>query len=84
VIVVADASPLRYLILIEHTHVLPALYGHVIVPPAVITELTHERTPTTRHAAANRNRRPTLRRIILRERWRTSSLPSVPSALRGL
>ena len=44
-IVVADASPLRYLILIEHTHVLPALYGHVIVPPAVITELTRERTP---------------------------------------
>src|SRR5438132_1504423 len=29
----------------EHTHVLPALYGHVIVPPAVITELTRERTP---------------------------------------
>jgi predicted nucleic acid-binding protein len=46
VIVVADASPLRYLILIEHTHVLPALYGHVIVPPAVITELTRERTPS--------------------------------------
>jgi predicted nucleic acid-binding protein len=45
VIVVADASPLRYLILIEHTHVLPALYGHVIVPPTVITELTRERTP---------------------------------------
>lgn len=44
-IVVADASPLRYLILIEHMHVLPALYGHVIVPPAVITELTRERTP---------------------------------------
>jgi len=45
VIVVADASPLRYLILIEHTHVLPALYGRVIVPTAVITELTRERTP---------------------------------------
>jgi predicted nucleic acid-binding protein len=45
VIVVADASPLRYLILIEHTQVLPALYGRVIVPPAVITELTRERTP---------------------------------------
>ena len=44
-IVVADSSPLRYLILIEHTHVLPALYGHVIVPPAVIAELTRERTP---------------------------------------
>jgi predicted nucleic acid-binding protein len=45
VIVVADASPLRYLILIEHVHVLPALYGRVLVPPAVITELNRERTP---------------------------------------
>jgi uncharacterized protein len=45
VIVVADASPLRYLILIEHAHVLPALYGQVLVPPAVVTELTRHRTP---------------------------------------
>ena len=45
-IVVADASPLRYLILIEHVDVLPALYGRVIVPPAVVTELTREQTPT--------------------------------------
>lgn len=44
-IVVADTSPLRYLILIEHVHVLPALYGRVVVPPAVITELNQERTP---------------------------------------
>jgi predicted nucleic acid-binding protein len=45
VIVVADASPLRYLILIEHAHVLPALYGQVIVPPVVIKELGRHRTP---------------------------------------
>lgn len=45
-IVVADSSPLRYLILIEHVHVLPALFGEVIVPPAVLTELTNERTPS--------------------------------------
>ena len=44
-IVVADTSPLRYLILIECIDVLPSLYGHVTVPPAVITELSHERTP---------------------------------------
>lgn len=44
-IVVADASPLRYLILIEHVHLLPVLYGRVVVPPAVITELNQERTP---------------------------------------
>jgi predicted nucleic acid-binding protein len=45
VIVVADASPLRYLILIEHVHVLPALFGEVIVPPVVVAELTNEQTP---------------------------------------
>lgn len=44
-IVVADTSPLRYLILIEHVHVLPALFGDVMVPPAVVAELTNERTP---------------------------------------
>ena len=44
-IVVADTSPLRYLILIEYVDVLPALYGHVVVPPAVIGELNQERTP---------------------------------------
>ena len=45
VIVVADASPLRYLFLIEEVRVLPALYGRVIVPPAVVTELVQQRTP---------------------------------------
>jgi predicted nucleic acid-binding protein len=45
VIVIADASPLQYLILIEHTHILQELFGQVFVPPAVITELTRERTP---------------------------------------
>lgn len=44
-IVVADTSPLRYLVLIEHIDVLPTLYGRVIVPPAVIAELAHEHTP---------------------------------------
>ncbi len=44
-IVVADAGPLRYLILIDYVHVLPALYGRVVVPPAVIAELSRERTP---------------------------------------
>jgi predicted nucleic acid-binding protein len=45
VIVVADSSPLRYLVLIQQIDILPALYGRVIVPPAVIAELTHEHTP---------------------------------------
>jgi len=45
VIVVADASPLRYLILIDYAHVLTALYGRVVVPPAVVAELNQQRTP---------------------------------------
>ncbi len=44
-IVVADTSPLQYLILIQHEHILPALYGRVLVPPAVVSELTHDHTP---------------------------------------
>ena len=44
-IVVADTGPLRYLILIEYVHVLPSLYGRVLVPPAVVTELDQEQTP---------------------------------------
>ena len=44
-IVVADASPLCYLILIDEVRVLPVLYGQVIVPPGVVTELNHDRTP---------------------------------------
>lgn len=44
-IVVADSSPLRYLILIEQTNLLPALYGTILVPPAVVEELTRNATP---------------------------------------
>jgi len=45
VIVVADTTPLLYLIIIECDHVLPALYGRVVAPLAVISELTHQQTP---------------------------------------
>ena len=38
-------TPLRYLILIDYAHVLPALYGRVVVPPAVVAELNQQRTP---------------------------------------
>ncbi|HEV2721372.1 MAG TPA: DUF3368 domain-containing protein, partial [Thermoanaerobaculia bacterium] len=44
-IVVADTTPLLYLIVIECEHVLPALYGRVVAPSAVMSELTHVRTP---------------------------------------
>src|SRR5947207_2297569 len=44
-IVVADTTPIRHLVVIEHEHLLPALYGRVLIPPAVAEELNHESTP---------------------------------------
>ena len=44
-LVVADTSPLHYLVLIEHTAILPTLFEHVLIPPAVADELQRSRTP---------------------------------------
>lgn len=44
-IAVADASPLCYLVLIGEIDLLPKLFGRVLVPHAVITELLHEGAP---------------------------------------
>lgn len=44
-VVVADATPLHYLILIEAVHVLPRLFEKIHVPAEVRTELIHEATP---------------------------------------
>jgi predicted nucleic acid-binding protein len=44
-IVVSDTSPLNYLVLIDAIDLLPRLFGEVYVPPAVIEELAHSRTP---------------------------------------
>ena len=44
-VVVADTTPLHYLILIEHIHVLPALFADVWIPTAVLSELTQPQTP---------------------------------------
>jgi predicted nucleic acid-binding protein len=41
IVVVADTSPLNYLIQIKADHVLPALYARVFVPDAVVEELRH-------------------------------------------
>lgn len=43
--VIADTSPLNYLILIGADGVLPQLYGEITVPRAVIGELHHADTP---------------------------------------
>jgi predicted nucleic acid-binding protein len=44
-IVVADTSPLNYLVLIDEVELLPALFGEVLVPTAVFRELQHSGTP---------------------------------------
>ena len=44
-IVVSDTSPLLYLFLIDLIELLPQLYGEVIVPEAVMREITAPRTP---------------------------------------
>ena len=36
----ADASPLHYLVLVDHANILEQLYGNVIIPHAVFDELT--------------------------------------------
>jgi predicted nucleic acid-binding protein len=44
-IVIADTSPLHYLILLEHADVLQHLYGRVMIPQAVVRELQAQKTP---------------------------------------
>ena len=44
-IVVADSSPLHYLILIDQIDLLPILYSKVVVPAAVVKELQAARCP---------------------------------------
>ena len=44
-IVVSDTSPLNYLVLIDHQEILPALFGHVLIPEAVWRELRSPAAP---------------------------------------
>ena len=44
-LVIADASPLHYLILLGADDILPALFGRIVIPRAVATELQHPHTP---------------------------------------
>jgi predicted nucleic acid-binding protein len=46
-IVVADTSPINYLILIEEIEILPKMYGTVTIPPAVHDELLRLSAPAT-------------------------------------
>ena len=44
-VVVADTTPLNYLIVIDRAEILPALFGEVLIPEAVIEELRHPKAP---------------------------------------
>ncbi len=45
-VVVADATPLHYLVLIGEIDLLERLYGEIAVPSTVVDELSATRTPT--------------------------------------
>jgi predicted nucleic acid-binding protein len=44
-IVVADTTPLNYLVLIQHADLLPRLFNRVLIPQAVFEELQDPETP---------------------------------------
>ena len=44
-IVIADTTPLNYLVLIDRVEILPELYGRVLIPPAVWEEFQRPETP---------------------------------------
>jgi predicted nucleic acid-binding protein len=43
--VVSNTSPLNYLVLTELQHVLPSLFGRVLIPGAVLRELSSPAAP---------------------------------------
>src|SRR6478672_9204792 len=51
-VIVADTSPINYLILIETIDALPRLYGRVVVPPEVLDELRNASGPAVVRAWA--------------------------------
>ena len=54
-IVIADTTPLNYLVLIGQSNLLPRLYGRVLIPPTVYEELQAEGAPASvRDWAAHR------------------------------
>lgn len=44
-IVIADTTPLNYLVLVQQADLLPRLFGKVLIPPAVFKELEDPETP---------------------------------------
>ena len=52
-LIIADTSPLSYLILIQTIDVLPKLYGQIIIPPQVLSELQSTAGPAAVRAWAS-------------------------------
>ena len=44
-LIIADTTPLRYLVVLGQVDLLPMLFGQVIIPPAVVGELQHPKAP---------------------------------------
>src|SRR5438477_8308396 len=44
-VIVADTSPLNYLVLIGEISILPHLYGQILIPPEVLAELEDSDAP---------------------------------------
>ncbi len=44
-LVVSDSGPIHYLVLCEAIEVLPKLYDRLVIPSAVVQELSHAKTP---------------------------------------
>ena len=44
-VVVADTSPINYLVLIAQIDLLQQLYARILIPPAVLAELKHPAAP---------------------------------------
>lgn len=44
-IIVSDTSPLQLLVQVGEVHVLERLFGQVVLPPEVVSEMTHPKAP---------------------------------------
>ncbi len=53
-IVIADTSPINYLVVINEIDILPNLFVEVVIPQAVFDELNHEQAPTKVREFINR------------------------------
>lgn len=53
ILVVADTSPLNYLVQIDCQDLLSTLYQRILIPTAVLQELTHAQTPAVVRAWLN-------------------------------